>query len=105
RVPNMGSLIAGFCLAIDFTHITHFTQHSLTQVLEASGFNPDMVCLQRQAPRLFWSITQPHKALFRLLNRVRWHLNNAVHRAVYILTDMHPRPSVFDPNLVITANK
>lgn len=104
RVPNMGCLIAGYTMSIDFTHITHFSEYSLLQVLEASGFNPEHVSFECQAPRLFWSWRKPHRALLRLLNRGRWHLNNAVHRALYALVDFLP-PKVFDPNLLVQAHK
>lgn len=105
RVPNMSALIASNCEAIDFTHVTQFTEFSLLQVLEAAGFDPEQVMAQNQAPRLFWSWRKPHRAMFRLLNRLRWHMNNGLHRAVYLLSDMHPRPTVFDPNLLILARK
>lgn len=105
RVPNMSALIASYNAAIDFTHVTHFTEFSLLQVLEAAGFDPERVTLQRQAPRLFWSWRKPQRAVFRLLNRLRWHWNNGLHRAIYLLSDMHPRPKVFDPNLLMLARK
>lgn len=105
RVPNMSALIASYNAAIDFTHVTHFTEFSLQQVLEAAGFATDNMTLSSQAPRLFWSWHRPHRALLRVLNRLRWHLNNALHRAVFVLSDMHPRPQVFDPNLVVLARK
>lgn len=105
RVPNMGSLIAGYNAAIDFTHVTQFTEFSLMQVLEAAGFDSDRLTFQEQFPRLFWSWLNPHRSIFRLLNRLRWHMNNGAHRMVYLLTDMRPRPTVFDPNIVILARK
>jgi SAM-dependent methyltransferase len=105
RVPNLGALTGGQNAAIDFTHITHFTEHSLLQVLEAAGFDPTRVYLECQAPRLFWSWRKPHRAFFRFLNRLRWHLNNGVHLALYLLADFRPRPTVFDPNLLVIARK
>lgn len=104
RVPNLGCVV-GVCNAfIDFTHVAHFTDYSLLQVLEAAGFAPAQVNFESQAPRLFWSWRKPHRALLRLLNRGRWHLNNAVHRALYALVDFLP-PKVFDPNLLVQARK
>lgn len=105
RVPNMSALIASYCAAIDFTHVTHFTEFSLLQVLEAAGFAADGTTLPSQAPRLFWSWRKPHRAVLRVFNRLRWHFNNALHQAVLSLSDMHPRPRVFDPNLVVLARK
>ncbi|GAB6068649.1 hypothetical protein JCM13664_19690 [Methylothermus subterraneus] len=104
RVPNMGCLTASFHMAIDFTHITHFTEFSLLQVLEAAGFDPDRIEFESQAPRLFWSWRRPHRAVFRLLNRGRWHLNRLAHQALYLLVDFLA-PTQFDPNLIAVARK
>ena len=104
RVPNMSCLIASNCMAIDFTHVTHFTEFSLLQVLETAGFDPRQIDFLFQAPRLFWSWRKPHRAIFRLLNRGRWHLNRIVHQVLYMLVDSVP-PSQFDPNLIAVARK
>ncbi len=104
RVPNMGCLSGPFLMAIDFTHITHFTDISLLQVLEAAGFDPDKIDFELQAPRLFWYWRKPHRALFRLLNRGRWHINRLVHQALYLLVDCLP-PTQFDPSLIAVARK
>lgn len=105
RVPNMGALIGSFTSAIDFTHVTHFSEFSLLQVLEASGFDPKRIRFDCLAPRLFWSRSYPHRSVFRLLNRVRWHLNVILHKGMYLLTDMYPKPKVFDPNIIVVAEK
>ncbi|MBP7711664.1 MAG: class I SAM-dependent methyltransferase [Gammaproteobacteria bacterium] len=105
RVPNSSTLIGAFTQTIDFTHVTHFSEYSLIQVLEAAGFSPDGLHFDRQAPRLFWSSQHPNRALLRLINRLRWHTNNWLHRVLYRLLDMHPQPTIFDTNLVISAIK
>ena len=104
RVPNMRCLIATNCMAIDFTHVTHFTEFSLLQVLEMAGFDPHQIDFISQSPRLFWSWRKPHRAVFRLLNRGRWHCNRIVHQVLYMLVDSAP-PSQFDPNLMALARK
>lgn len=105
RVPNMGSLLAGYTAHIDFTHITQFTEYALMQVLESAGFSPSKIIYERQAPTLFWSWRNPHRSLFRILNRCRWYANNQFHRFVYRLSDMSPVPTIFDFNIVVTARK
>jgi len=105
RVPNMGALTGSFAAAIDFTHVTHFSEYSLLQVIEAAGFDPQKVRFDCQAPQLFWSWSCPHRSVFRLLNRLRWHLNVVVHKGLYLLTDKLTRPKIFDPNIVATAEK
>lgn len=104
RVPNLACLVGPFHQAIDFTHITPFTEFSLLQVLEAAGFSASCVTFESQAPRLFWSWRRPHRALLRLLNRLRWHLNRVVHKAVYLLND-YDMPRCYDIALVALAHK
>ncbi len=104
RVPNMASLLGAFCMAIDFTHVTHFTEYSLLQVLVVAGFERGRIEFVCQAPRLFWNPKQPQRMLLRLLNRLRWHLNNTVNASFYVLADFI-RPTVFDPNLLVLAKK
>ncbi len=104
-VPNMASLIGSFTMAIDFTHVTHFTECSLVQVLELSGFSLDKINFVSQAPRLFWSWRAPHLAFFRLLNRGRWRLNYMLHWFLYYVLLDFPYATVFDPSLVVVARK
>lgn len=105
RVPNMGSIIGAYISAIDCTHITHFTEYSLIQVMEAAGFESRKVTFMSQSPRLYFSWGSPHRMFFRFLNYGRWHINNIVHKAIYLLSDMRPSPSIFDPNLQVVARK
>lgn len=105
RVPNMGAIIGSYTSSIDFTHITHFTEYSLIQVVEAGGFEARKITLVSQHPRLYFSWRRPHKMFFRFLNYGRWHINNVLHKSIYLLIDMRPRPSIFDPNIVVVARK
>jgi 2-polyprenyl-3-methyl-5-hydroxy-6-metoxy-1,4-benzoquinol methylase len=105
RVPNSAVLIGSYFHAIDFTHVTHFTEFSLLQVVEAAGFDVSRVQFDSQAPRLFWSWSKPQRALFRLLNHLRWRFNDWLHRGFFFLADMHPQPRIFDNNLLLTVFK
>jgi len=105
RVPNSAILIGNYFQAIDFTHITHFTEFSLLQVIETAGFDVSRTKFDDQAPRLFWSWQRPLRGLFRFLNFLRWHLNCALHRGIFLLADMHPKPHIFDNNLLVTVFK
>jgi SAM-dependent methyltransferase len=105
RVPNSATLIGSYFQAIDFTHITHFTEFSLLQVFETAGFDVARIQFDGQAPRLFWSWRRPHRSLFRLLNHLRWCLNGWLHRSIFLLADVHPQPQIFDNTLIITAFK
>jgi 2-polyprenyl-3-methyl-5-hydroxy-6-metoxy-1,4-benzoquinol methylase len=105
RVPNMASLLASYNAHIDFTHVNQFAEYALLQVLEQAGFQVSKIRFEPQSPILFWSWRRPHRAVFRVLNRLRWHLNNGLHRLAYRLSDVTPMPTVFDFNLMITARK
>lgn len=105
RVPNMASLLANYNAHIDFTHVTQFTEFALLQVLEQAGFDAEAARLESQAPILYWSWKKPHRAVLRLLNYMRWRLNNGFHRTIYKLSDVFPMPTVFDFNIIMTARK
>lgn len=105
NVPNSAVLIGSFFQTVDFTHRTHFSEFSLLQVIEAAGFDVGRVQFEDQSPRLFWSWRRPHRSLFRLLNHLRWHLNNGLHKGIFLLADMPLRPKIFDNTLRITVIK
>jgi len=96
RTPNASCLLAGYACCGDFTHITFFNEYSLVQVLELAGFEPGEITFVHHPPNLIWSVRHPVRMLWRGLNRLRWHLNRWVHRAVCILLDLNPRPRVSD---------
>lgn len=105
RVPNSATLIGSFFQAIDFTHMTHFTEFSMLQVIEAAGFDVRRIQFDDQAPRIFWAWRRPHRSLFRLLNHLRWNLNHWLNKGIFLLADMHPRPRIFDNTLLVTVFK
>lgn len=99
KVPNASYILAGNHCFCDFTHVVHFNERSLPQVLEAAGFDIDKIELILHPPRLFWSWRHPWRAMLRLLNRLRWHLHWFFHRALCALIDQHPVPYVFEAEL------
>ncbi|MHB1764570.1 MAG: class I SAM-dependent methyltransferase [Gammaproteobacteria bacterium] len=99
KTPNASCLLAGYGCFGDFTHVTFFNEYSLVQVLERAGFESEAITFVRHSPSLIWSSRHPVRMLRRGLNRLRWHLNNWIHRAVCILLDLNPRPRVFDIEL------
>ncbi len=88
--PNAACLLAGYHVAGDMTHVTTLNELSLKQVAEQAGFNPDAVEVVLSPPRLFWSWRHPHRAVLRLLNRGRWHVNRFLYWSLAMLTDVHP---------------
>ncbi|MGE0072263.1 MAG: class I SAM-dependent methyltransferase [Thiomonas sp.] len=90
KTPNAANLLAGHYVAGDITHVTPFNELSLRQVAELAGFPADTFEVVRNPPRLFWSWRHPGRAALRVFNRLRWHANRGVHRAVAMLVDVHP---------------
>lgn len=105
RVPNAAYLMAGWHLYGDFTHVVHFNENSLVQVLEAAGFERGMCELIPHPPLLFWSWRHPGRALLRLLNRGRWHVHALLHRLLCLLLDQHPVPKIFEGELECLARR
>ncbi|MHB8347816.1 MAG: class I SAM-dependent methyltransferase [Acidiferrobacterales bacterium] len=105
KVPNALSLGAGYACFVDFTHVVHFNEKALLQVAEAAGFIPECCTLVLHPPRLFWSWRHVNRVLLRGLNRMRWHLNNGMHRLLYRLIDVHPMPKVFENEIELLAQK
>lgn len=105
KVPNAGYLMNGTMCYCDFTHVVHFNEVSLTQVLEQAGFAPERINFVLHPPVLYWSWTHPLRAVFRLLNRLRWHLSAWVHRSAEILFNAHPRLRCHEIELEIVAIK
>jgi SAM-dependent methyltransferase len=99
KVPNASYLLAGHQMFGDFTHVVHFNEHSMPQVLEAAGFRKDRIEFVQRQPLLYWSWKHPSHALLRALNRVRWHLHGMLHRLLCLLIDQHPIPKVFGAEL------
>lgn len=100
KVPNASCLLAGaHPLFGDFTHVVHFNERSILQVLEAASFRVEDIEFIRQPPVLFWSWRHPGRAFLRLLNRGRWHLHGLLHKLLCLLIDLRPAPKVFAAEL------
>jgi len=105
KVPNAGSLINGEECYLDFTHIVHFNEMSLVQVLVQAGFTPERIKLELHPPVLYWSWAHPLRAVLRLVNRLRWHLSAWVHRSVEILFDAQYRFRCHEREIEMVAIK
>lgn len=90
RTPNMANLLGNYSLHMDLTHRRGYTEWSLTQLLERSGF---------PAPQVFVPT--------EFAMRRRWHLarlNRLLHEALYRLNDRVP-PKWFGKNIVVWADR
>jgi len=104
KVPNAACLLSGRTCFCDFTHVVHFNELSLAQVLEIAGFDASNINIIQHRPKLFWSNSHPHRAAFRLLNRLRWHLNDILHKSVVVLHDF-PRLQCTEWELEVLVRK
>ena len=99
KVPNASFILAGNHCFGDFTHVVHFNERSLPQIVEAAGFDVDKLEFILHPPKLFWSWRRPWRATLRLINRLRWHLHRFFHRTLCALVDQHPVPYVFEAEI------
>lgn len=105
KVPNASFILAGYHCFGDFTHVVHFNERSMPQVLEAAGFEVSRIEFILHPPLLFWSWRHPIRAGFRVLNRLRWHLHKAFHWMLCTLIDQHPVPKVFEAELEVLVTR
>lgn len=99
KVPNASYLLAGNHCFGDFTHVVHFNERSLPQVLEVAGFDVRKLEFVLHPPILYWSWRRPGRAFLRALNRLRWHIHQVIHKVLCALIDQHPVPKAFEAEL------
>lgn len=90
KVPNSGCILGAFGRDIDFTHLAGYTEYSLFQLFDATGFENH--CLVQNTASVDLRIWRPWKPLTGLGLRTR--INYWLHRWVYWLAGTRP-PSVF----------
>ncbi|GAB1408465.1 hypothetical protein MASR1M8_23840 [Thermomonas brevis] len=105
RTPNANCLGAAPHMYADLTHLVFFNDRGLLQALEAGGFDPLQVTFPAKKPRLLLIPEAPMRSLLRLGNRLRWHLNQLLHRFVYAVSDIRPLTRSFDVELEAVAHK
>lgn len=105
KVPNASFLIPGRHCFGDFTHVVHFSEYSLLQVLETAGFDTKQVEFILHPPRLFWSWGHPVKSILRFFNRIRWLLLKYLSKLLYVICDFHPSPKVFEVEIDVLVRR
>jgi 2-polyprenyl-3-methyl-5-hydroxy-6-metoxy-1,4-benzoquinol methylase len=105
KVPNATAFFAGNYLYGDFTHLVHFNEHSLRQVLEVSGFDVSSCQLIQHAPQLYWSWRYPLRAGLRLINHVRWRLHRVLFQTFCRFTGVLPVPLACEAELDVLVAK
>lgn len=99
RTPNMANLLSAYSMYLDITHVQGYTEFSLFQLLDLSGFVDHRV-------------VRPHPIASRLtLERLlgglskREFLNAIIHRVLFRLRGQTPVPTTFAYNLVVQSFK
>ena len=105
KTPNAACLMGGCYGFGDITHLVHFNELSLLQVLELAGFAIEDIEFILHPPKLFWSWRTPLRSLMRLLNRLRWHINNLFHSVICKMIDLRPAVKVAELELEVLAKK
>ncbi len=103
RVPNMASLLSSYSMYLDFTHLVGFTEFSLMQVLDLSGFKEHKILNNK--PKFYFSIKNPKRSVRRLLSIWRYFVNDLLHKVLYLLRWQKPMPTVFDFNVEVYSKK
>ncbi len=88
EVPNLANVLGMHMQASDLTHQTPFTEFSLAQLLEAAGFaGTRLICPVPRGITRGW----------------HWRANRLLHRALFEITGVGPRPRCVCPALLMTA--
>jgi 2-polyprenyl-3-methyl-5-hydroxy-6-metoxy-1,4-benzoquinol methylase len=101
RVPNMSSLLATYSRYMDITHVTGYTEWSLMQLLDLTGFTEHRLV---EVPTPWLTPSFRPWAPWRGLG-LRHRANLAIHRILYRLRCQHPMPKCVEYNLEIYSRK
>lgn len=105
KTPNASYILSGNHMHGDFTHVTHFNERSMLQVLEGAGFESQKISFFLHPPKLFWLWHHPIRSILRLANHLRWHIHRLAHYSLCMLIDQHPTPKVFEAELDAIAKR
>lgn len=101
RMQNMSSLLASYSMYLDFTHVAGYTEFSLMQLLDQSGFHDHRIVNDRpQFNWRAWRLSAPWHGF-----QIRARLNVLLHKIVYSLRSQTPKPQVFGCGLEIYSHK
>lgn len=95
RTPNMANTLSAYSRHIDITHVQGYTEWSLFQLLDATGFQGHRV-LRKQL-----SLLHPLK----ILSGIRYYVNETMHRLIFLLRGQNPQPSTYEINITIQSWK
>jgi 2-polyprenyl-3-methyl-5-hydroxy-6-metoxy-1,4-benzoquinol methylase len=95
EVPNLACITSVNMQFSDITHLTGFTEYSLSQVLDNVGFTTVRIECPKP-PLKLWRLGRGNSG-------IGWHANRALHQLLYGITNSGPRPTCVSPALLITA--
>ncbi len=100
QVPNLSCLTATHMQFSDITHVTGYTEFSLSQIFDEAGLVPTVVC---EAPPFSIARWRPWRPMRH--TTLAWRVSRLLHRLAYALTNMGPRPTCYCPTLLMLGRK
>lgn len=98
RLPNMSNIFGVYLLYNDFTHETGFTEYSLQQLLQLSGFSNIVILGNKVRINSLWK-----KPLYYLLSSM---FNKFIHMALrYVYMPGSKQPEIMTTFLIARAEK
>jgi hypothetical protein len=102
RVPNMANILSNYSRYIDVTHIRGYTEWSLFQLLDTSGFHQPEVIKSFFGSFEVWKRTHRWQSPLAGLG-LREALNVWVHRIFSTLRGSQLRPTVYSDALTVRS--
>ncbi len=100
KTPNMGNILSGYGRYIDLTHVTGYTEWSLYQLLELSGFHNHQLIRDKPFSGDIWKKYRRWYAPWRGLS-LRRIINDFIHRFLYSLVTLPAVPTTYDTSITI----
>ncbi len=104
RTPNLANLLAPYIIFSDNTHKQGYTEWSLFQLLDESGFSDHKIIKEKDSGFTNWkeNISLRHPLAGLNLEKI---LSTGMHELLYRLHPQIPRPSVYDFNIIVQSDK
>ena len=100
RTPNMASILASFSRYTDITHVAGYTEFSLTQLLDQTGFVDHTFVAEKLQQWSAWRPWAPWRGL-----GLAGLANIIVHKTLYCLRRQNPKPKEFGYNLEVFTRR
>ena len=100
KTPNMASILASYSRYMDITHAAGYTEQSIVQLLDQTGFADHLFIEERLRQLSAWRPWTPWRGL-----GLAGLANAALHNFLYHLRRQYPKPKTFAFNLEVVSSK